>query len=517
MTQFYDAVIVGSGFGGSIAALRLAQAGKSVLVLERGKRYPLGGFPRDVRDIDRLFWDEKRRVKRRGLFEFRSFSGIGAVVAAGVGGGSLIYANIHIRPDARLFDDPRWPGGFTRESLDPYYDRVAGMLGIEPLPKSIPVKKRDVFIQVADAMGVETFDPNEAVAWIQAPGDGRSACKLCGECEFGCQFGAKNTLDYNYLPQAEALGARIVTDAVVSHVEPSGQGYKVHYRDLERGESAWVEGARAVLSAGTLGTNEILFRSRDRARTLPKLSAMLGHGYSGNGDFLGSIQNSATELEPWHGPDVTTVMNLWEQLGFTMAGPTFNRPVMDVLASLGQPNPPRWLRPLLKPLWSYLDCVVPWLFRKGLLSQPAKCPGRNAGPSGRMTNLFAIGRDNAGGRIVFKNDRIDIQWDYAKENAALIADMEKTMRQFADGYGGTFEPLGSWLAFQRILTVHSMGGCRLAETPEQGVVSTRGEVFGYPGLFVADGSVIPTSIGFHPVMTISAVAERIAEQAAQSY
>jgi cholesterol oxidase len=134
-----------------------------------------------------------------------------------------------------------------------------------------------------------------------------------------------------------------------------------------------------------------------------------------------------------------------------------------------------------------------------------------------MTNLFAIGRDNANGRVRLKRGRLDIEWDYARENQELTKKMLAAMQEVADVYGGTFAPLVTWNIFNRIITVHSLGGCRLSDSAQDGVVSTHGEVHGYPGLFVADGSVIPSSIGFHPVMTISAVSERIAEAVVSSY
>lgn len=517
MNTHWDAIVVGSGFGGSIAALRLAQAGKSVLVLERGKRYRPGEFPRNPNNADSLFFRPQKRPNARGIYEIRSFSGIAAVVSSGVGGGSLIYANIHVRPDPIIFDDARWPRSFTRQSLDPYYDRVASMLEVEPLPTNISLRKRDVFRDAAKSLNREVFDPDEAVAWTNAPGPGRSACKLCAECEFGCQHGAKNTLDFTYLAKAESYGTKIQPEVMVSHVEPVSDGYRVFAKNLATGEEVSFAGRRVVLSAGTLGTNEIMFRSRDEARTLPSVSQQLGTGHSGNGDFLGSLQNSARDLEPWRGPDVTSVMRFFDKLpGFTLAAPTFNRPVTEVLTSQGQVNA-SWARPLGPLVWPNLDRILPWLFDKGLLSKPMKRPGPHAGPPERMTNLFAIGQDNAGGRAVWKRGKLDIQWDYATENADLVERMMTAMHDVAGAYGGRFAPLPTWDAFKRIITVHPLGGCRLAESPEKGVVSTNGEVFGHPGLFIADGSVIPTSIGFHPVMTISAVAERIADAVVASY
>jgi cholesterol oxidase len=155
--------------------------------------------------------------------------------------------------------------------------------------------------------------------------------------------------------------------------------------------------------------------------------------------------------------------------------------------------------------------VLRWALRRGLLSKPARFRGPHAGDPGRMTNLFAIGRDSGGGVLRLRRGRLDVEWSYERENRELIARMETAMRDLARVYGGTFGTLVTWSAFRRILSVHPLGGCRLSDSPRDGVVSPEGEVHGYPGLYVADGSVIPSSIGFHPVMTISAVSERIAE------
>ncbi len=529
VNQVYDAVIIGSGFGGSINALRVAEAGKSVLVLERGKRYQPGKFPRDVQQTDEIFWRYPLHIKARGLYEVRFFSGVAAVVASGVGGGSLVYANIHIRPDPIIFDDARWTSSINRQTLEPYYDKVAAMLGVAPLPVEINLPKRNIYRAAANALGREVFDPDMAVKWRDdatnnmtndAAGDARDdkqTCRFVAECEFGCQYGAKNSMDTTYLAQAERLGARIKPECFVTNIEPAREGYTVHYDDLNGRAQTSVIGRRVIIAAGTLGTNEILLRARDIYRTLPKLSRKLGHGYSANGDFLGSIQNSREDLRPWEGTDVTSVMRFFDDAPqFTMAAPTFNRAVMEVLASFGQPRVtlPRFAAPLL---WKRLESLVPWAFGKGLLSQPSKLSAPHAGDAARMTNLFAIGRDNANGLMRLKANRLDIEWNYARENAALVNKMTKAMQQVGDFYGGTFAPLATWNIFKRIITVHSLGGCHLSDSPETGVVSPEGEVHHYPGLFIADGSVIPTAIGFHPVMTISAIAERIAEAVVNSY
>lgn len=518
----FDVVVVGSGFGGAINALRAAEAGASVLLLERGSEYRPADFPRDPREVGRLFWEQPSRSDgtagaKRGLYELRMLSGIGTVTASGLGGGSLVYANIHVRPDADVFEDPRWPRAFRRVTLDPYFDRVASMLRISPIPPEVSLPKRDALREAAKRLRREAFDPDMAVAWKDPGVEGRQACDFRADCEFGCPIGAKGSLDLTYIAEARRRGVVVRTGAFVSHVEPTEHGYRVHYEDLEaRGSGGraprTVEGRRVVLAAGTLGTHEVLFRSRDELRTLPGVSMRLGHGFSGNGDFLGSIQSSARELEPWHGTDVTTVLRYNDAAEkFTLAAPSFNRAVMEVLASHGQPRV-GWLRFLSPFLWKRLPGIFQRLFAKGDFSRPLPRPMRNAGPPGRMTNLFAIGRDNAGGRVVYRRGRLDVRWRYFAENKALVRRMEASMREVADAYGGTFGTLFTWQVFRRILTVHPLGGCRLSESPAEGVVSTDGEVHGYPGLYVSDGSVIPTSIGFHPCMTIAGVSERIAER-----
>jgi cholesterol oxidase len=488
-----------------------------VLVLERGRRYGPGEFPRDVTDVDALLWDYPRRSRSLGLYDLRFFSGIGVVCASGVGGGSLIYANIHIRPDPFVFEDARWPRSLDRAELDPYYDRVAAMLQVQPLPAEIRLRKRDLFREAAAAAGREVFDPDQAVAWSESPGPGRSSCQLVAECQFGCQHGAKNSVDLTYLAGAESRGAIVETGAQVAHVEPADGGYDVVYRDTETGADRRATGARVILSAGTIGTNEILLASRDVARSLPDLSPALGQGFSANGDFLGSIQRSRVDVEPWRGPDVTSVIRYVDgPPQFTLAAPAFNRRVMEVMASFGQPSG-RLIRPLARLLWPRLGGMLRWAFRRGLLSKPARLRGPGAGDPAHMTTLFAIGRDSADGVLRLKRGRLDVQWDYAAANGPLIERMTAGMEEVAASYGGTYAPLVTWAGFRRLLTVHPLGGCRLAESAGEGVVSPDGEVYGYPGLYVADGSVIPSSIGFHPAMTISAVSERIAEAVTASF
>lgn len=511
----HDAIVIGSGFGGSITSLRLAEAGRSVLVLERGRRYAPHDFPRNVRDSDRVFWRYPRRPSSQGLYELHVFSPLAVVTASGVGGGSLIYANIHVRPDPSVFEDPRWPAGIDRTTLNPYFDRVAEVIGIAPVPAGASLPKRDAFNAAAAKLGRPVFDPDEAVVWAGDPGSGRKPCDLRTECEFGCPIGAKNSLDFTYLATAEAAGAQLRTHAMAMAIEETSAGYRVRWRDTQTGETRSAVGARVVVAAGTLGTNRLLLVSRDREGGLPRVSRALGQGFSANGDFIGSIQNASSDLQPWHGPDVTSVMRFEEDgARFTMAAPSFSRPVMEALASMGQPSV-RWARAASPLLWPLLPRLVPSIVA-GQAKRHAKrrLGGRGTDPA-RMTNIFAIGRDNAGGRLSLRGRQLVLDWDYRRDNATLIASMQSAMRQVADAYGGTFAPDLTWNLFRRTMTVHPLGGCRLSASATSGVVDEHGEVHGHPGLFVADGSIVPTALGFHPSMTIAALAERVAEAVAR--
>ena len=221
-----------------------------MVVLERCRRWPPGTFPRDLRDVDRMLWRYPEHRDSRGLFELRSMSGIYSVTASGVGGGSLIYASIHYRPQAEIFEDPRWPQAFNPESLDSYYDMVAGELGVEVVPPDLDLAKRTVFHEAAGRLGREELRHPQAVSWEGVFGSGadRQPCQMCAECEFGCNHGSKNTLDFTYLAKAESAGAQVETGRNVSHIAPaddkgSGIGWDVHYVDTETGERGRVTGS----------------------------------------------------------------------------------------------------------------------------------------------------------------------------------------------------------------------------------------------------------------------------------
>jgi cholesterol oxidase len=368
----------------------------------------------------------------------------------------------------------------------------------------------------------------EAGAFVPLPlavdWEGEHACQLLAECEFGCPVGAKRTLDRNHLRRAAELGADIRTSTLVRAIEPRRSGgYRVHAVDLETGAQFSVVAPRVVLAAGTLGTAELLLRGRDEHGLLPRLSARLGEQFSANGDFIALIQGARDDLAPWVGPDVTAILRAFDGgPGFTVATPTYARPIMDLLVAPVLPGVPR---PLGELAWRSLDGLLgtmlgggpaTWLLRRRLGGgrDDGAAPAAPARDPARATAVFAIGRDSSDGRLVMhgtgRRARIDVAWPYARANRLLVERMQRTLGDLAAAYGGELVPSPTWNLAERILTVHPLGGCAIGASPAEGVCDPTGRVFGYPNLWVADGSLVPSSLGFHPALTIAALAERVA-------
>src|SRR3954464_9595158 len=333
--ESFDAVVVGSGFGGSVTACRLAEAGQTVLLLERGKPYPPGSFPRTPRQVrDGAFWRPAEGL--HGLWETWSFPGLGAIVSSGLGGGSLIYANVALRKDPATFADDereRWPVSY--EDLEPWYEAVEARQGSAPYPSDrepyASTPKTNALLDAAERTGLHAFRPPISVSFAP-PGEDpgaplardpnvhharRYACRLCGECIVGCQFGSKNTLDYTYLSAAQQAGATIRTCCEATVIaRRDGGGWTLRYRqplpakaghradllDPTDAPEREVHAPVVVLAAGTLGSTLFLLANRPG---LPRLSPRLGTGFSSNGDLLFFVRGADRYLDPSTGPTHT--------------------------------------------------------------------------------------------------------------------------------------------------------------------------------------------------------------------
>jgi cholesterol oxidase len=552
----FDAVVVGSGFGGSVSAYRLAEAGKSVCVLERGKPYPPGSFPRSPRALSQAFWDPSEGLY--GMFNLWSFRGIGALVSSGLGGGSLIYANVLLRKDEKWFVQEDLAGGgyehwpVSRADLDPHYDRAERMLNAQRFPFDHPpfdgAAKTAAFKEAADKLGREFLLPPLAVTFAndgEAPVPGepireehpnlhgrtRYTCRLVGECDIGCNYGSKNTLDYNYLSAAKRLGAELRTRCEVRSFAPrEGGGYVVRFvehdpadegRKIDTHSSSVrpereVTCDRLVLSAGTLGSTYLLLRNRD---AFPGLSRQLGTRFGGNGDLLTFAlkarhpDGSPRILDPAYGPVITSAIRMPDALdggegrGFYVEDAGYPEFLSWVIHATQGPGALwRWRRVAARILLSLLR-------RQPEVDLSAEVASllSDTGVSAGSLPLLGMGRDIPDGRMTLNDGKLDVDWVKGK-SGPFFDRMRDFSRDIAGALGAQFKSNPTWY-LGRVITVHALGGCPMGRSPEEGVVDEWGEVFGYPGFTIADGSVMPGPVGPNPSLTIAALADRFADRA----
>jgi len=530
MRSTYDAIVIGTGFGGSVAACRLAQAKLSVAVLERGRRYDSDDkpFPRDWNDPAKgWLW----RVDQ-GLFDVKHLAEMMVIECAGLGGGSLIYANVHLRAPQAVFERG-WPVGYSRASLDHYYDLVAYMLDINPITTSVHFRDRfpatnglppktALMEKMAGAMGraAQFCYPNIAVDFGEPNqphpnkfGTKQCGCTYCGECDIGCNVRAKNTLDFNYLKVSQDFGAEIFTQSEAIRIEEAnGGGYSVTFKNHGVGGQLETIAAKQVfVCGGAVNTTELLLRCRDQFGTLERLSPHLGRNYSGNGDFLAFAFDSAERFDPSVGPTITT-------------GIVYDRKDSEannwfIFEEGGYPKEISWLLQTLNPKHSVLRDAGD-LARAGLerlLHRSVLSPQVEHDAS-RSAVFLAMGRDKADGVISLHplTKSLEIEWN-VKTNRPLYVVEENFSRALAQKMGASpaFSPF--WKLLDLPVSVHNLGGCPLGDKRETGVVDANGEVFDYPGLFVLDGAAIPVAIGANPSHTIAAVAERNVERAIRKY
>lgn len=553
--EHFDAIVVGSGFGGSVTAARLAEADWRVCVLERGKAYPPNSFPRSPLGIKHNFWDPSEG--RHGMFDLWSFTGLDALCASGLGGGSLIYANVFLRKDERWFvHENLASGGYenwpvTRADLDPHYDEVERRTGVQyfPLDQS-PYDRTPKVLAYRDA--AERLDLDWSLAPLAVtfanadspavPGEpikeppnlhGRTrlTCRLCGECDVGCNYGSKNTLDFTYLSAAWRAGADLRTRCEVRSFEPRDRGgYSVEYvfhapesegkvTDTANLERHTLTCDHLVLSAGTLGTTFLLLRNR---AALPGLSNELGHGFSGNGDLLTfAVRSTQTEpdgrrvprvIEPGCGPVITSAIRVPDALdggegrGFYLEDAGYPEFASWILEMLEEPEAIVAAAPRAAHyVWSLLHGD-----RHSEVGDLASALLGTCDLSSGLLPLLAMGRDIPDGMMSLKDGLLEVAWSKDGASRPYFDRVRAVSRQLAHELGADFLDNPIW-HLNRVITVHSLGGCRMGASELQGVVDSHGRVFGQPGLHIADGSVMPGPVGANPSLTIAALANRFAD------
>lgn len=514
----YDVVVIGSGFGGAVVAARLAEAGRSVCLLERGRRWEAHDYPRTFSQAQSAVWDERTQY---GFLDYRVFGRIDVIQGAGVGGGSLHYFNVQMRAPAAALARPEWPAAITRPTLDPYYERVEEVT--RPAPLVAPAGERTprrttAFLDSARRAGYEPYLVPIAVHTAAAAvhpisGIRQEPCTFTADCLLGCKPRSKNSLDVNYLPLGERHGLEIRPLHQAERIEPLGDdGYAVTVQMLDpdrpgQFERTRVEATQVVVSAGALGSTELLLRSRDVYRSLPRLPEALGRRWSGNGDMLFAATKDCDDLiDSSHGPSITAGayvqpagsrhIILLEDLAFP--------PALTSLFDGTVPLPSR-ARSLAHAAGGYLRAA-----REGG-SFPARSLFRGSFVP-HVLPYLGMGTDAADGLLHLDGQgRLRLDWNPAA-SAGMYAEMEAAMRRLSTALGGDFVRSMPWRRpFRRLLTAHPLGGCVMSDTPSAGVVNDRGQVWGHPGLFVADSSILPGPLAANPSLTIAALAERVAE------
>lgn len=533
----YNFVIVGSGYGGAISAARLAHAPltpkPTVCVLERGKEWPVGSFPETLEGV---LEEQRSPANPLGLYELLHYRDISVIKGSGLGGTSLVNANVAFVPDADVFRLSGWPREITLEVLLPYYQRAKGVLGVGPHPRAGELLKVQALDRRAQELQLRARALDIAVNFtIDGPngfGAVQRPCIDCGDCVTGCNVGAKNTLYMNYLPMAASGGAEMFTQVKVEWLEKLNDGkWRVHGR---RYETPFISSAfsmtadHVILGAGAINTPEILLRSQMHGL---RLSPRAGSNFGGNGDFFGLAYNGdfrtnvlgfGNHLDSaWreHAPGPTIVAGLRysgedvsgriviEDLSFPSAYVDAARLAFALLrgedtdAGDEAAERERRQRDLLPGLPRHPDCAL------------------------NHTMLYlCMGFDDARGVMVFEapwhepDGRLRIEWPDAGRQGVFHR-INEELRRHARAQGASFIANPLWTVFdvRHLITAHPLGGCPMGEDYLHGAADQYGRLFAadgeiHRGLFVADGSLIPSALGVNPFLTICALAERIVER-----
>ncbi len=519
MSQFdYDWLVVGSGFGGSVSALRLAEKGYSVGVLECGKRFEDKDFPKSTWDLRRYFWAP--RLGLRGIFRMTPFKDVAVVSGCGVGGGSLGYANTLYVPPTAFFQDPQWRDLEDWESaLAPHYAEAQRMLGVVVHDNDDPADKllREFGeeIGVGDTyqktpIGIFLGEPGKTVPdpYFDGEGPDRTGCMQCGRCMVGCPHGAKNTLVKNYLWLAERRGVEVTPNRTVTEIRPLGaadgsEGYAV---TSERSGMLPGRGRRTirargvVVAAGALGTNKLLQRCR-LGGSLPRISSRLGELVRTNSEVIlavtvpedypddltkrvaitGSIYpDPHTHIETvTYGKDGDSMNALYTLL--VGDGTRLTRP-LKLLAQIVR-HPLRFAQVMWPKGWSRRTIIV-------LVMQT-------------LDNAIAL-------RPKLKRSgdvRLQTEQDPERPNPTFIPVANEAAEWLAERTGGIAQSAVNEALFNVPTTAHILGGAVIGHSPEDGVVDNRQRVFGYENLLVCDGAAVPANVGVNPSLTITALAE----------
>ena len=514
MSEFdHDVIVIGSGFGGSVSALRLTEKGYKVAVLEAGKRFRDEDFAKTSWRLRKFLW--MPQIGCYGIQRIDRLKDVLILSGAGVGGGSLVYANTLYEPLDPFYKDPAW-GHITdwREELLPYYDQAKRMLGVTTYPFETPADR--IMLETARDMGVEgTFhrtpvgvlfgdEPGKAMGdpYFGGAGPDRNACLNCGECMTGCRHNAKNTLVKNYLHLAEQNGATIHPLTTVTAVRPlPGGGYEVETRRTNKRfrRRQVMTAEQVVFSASTMGTQKLLFRMRDKG-VLPNVSERLGLLTRTNSEaLLGAIANGR-DVDYSEGVAITSSFHPDEHTHVEPCRYGRGSNAMSLMQTVltdGSLPGARW-KTWLKEMWRQklnlfkLYDLRHWSERTII----ALVMQTHDNSITTYTKKSKLGRR-----------RLTSKQGHGAPNPSFIEPGHKAVQHMAKHMDGT--PGGSiGEPFDVPLTAHFMGGACIGDSPENGVIDPYQRLFGHEGLHVVDGSTVSANLGVNPSLTITAQAER---------
>ena len=539
----YDFVIIGSGYGGAITAARLASADlnpkPSVCILERGREWQPEDFPETLTGV---IGAARSDLNPLGLFELLNHHDISVMKASGLGGTSLINANVAIKPDREVFAQFNWPTSITYDELCPYYDRARGVLASAQHPRTLNEPKLAKFKALeirAKELGISAeslyINVNFTIDGTNKYGVDQKPCNDCGNCVCGCKVRAKNTLVMNYLPMAKNAGATILTQAKVEWLEKLPDGtwriHGKHVNGVNDSQDFTMDAGEIVLSAGSLNSTEILLRSEAHGLYV---SPALGTKFSGNGDFFGLAYNGDYETDvlgylhdqkPDAGDSPAPGPNIVGLVRYTDGIPEDQRVAVE---DFSFPNSYIDGAKAVFGLLQGQDTVTGnEAAQRDRLARDRDLGGRAHDPNGAMnhTMLYLVmGHDNARGVILFeapvteRDGRIRISWDKGGQQQ-IFTRMNEEIRRHAHALRANFITNPTWSMFnlKHLITAHPLGGCPMGDDYLQGAVDPFGRVYDgdgavHKGLSVTDGSVIPSALGVNPLLTISALTERFVER-----
>lgn len=533
----YDVVVVGSGYGAGVSASRLARCGRRVAVLERGREFALGDFPDRIGEAQQEFQttlDGRTLGSELALYDLRMGEDMHVLVGCGLGGGSLINANVALPPDDRVWDDAVWPQelGADETRLEGFM-RARQMLRPVPYPDVTPLPKLKALEMSGKALGQDAVRPPITVAFTNGTnhaGVDQPACTLCGDCCAGCNVGAKTTVQFSYLADAETHGAEIYTQVRVSRVMPERGRWRVYFeplglvRDKFGAPEMSILAEIVVLGAGALGSTEILLRSKAAGLAV---SDRTGERFTGNGDVLAFAYNNDVEINGvgfGHPPQAAT-----GPVGPCIAGLIDLRgtPRLDDGMVIEEGSIPSGLAPILpgvmaagaKAFGIDTDFGVKDELDEAARAAKSLVFGAYHGAVRNTQTYLVMSHDGADGKLALDRGKIKVTWPGVASKPVFKAINDK-LEAATRATGGTYtrNPMTSTILGNNLITVHPLGGCAMAASRDKGVVNHKCQVFDatpgaradavHKGLYVCDGAIMPRSLGVNPFLTITALSER---------